>query len=109
MRWVAVIAFIGLFSLNVRDTTKISDETLSNQDTIRTDSTKLINFNLDIKPILQSRCSPCHFIGGKMYQRMPFDKPETILSHQPGVLRRIKAEPDAQKIKDFFAQNAKKD
>jgi hypothetical protein len=35
-------------------------------------------FVSDIRPILQSRCQPCHFQGGQMYQKLPFDKPETI-------------------------------
>src|SRR5437867_12853404 len=32
----------------------------------------------DIRPILQPRCEPCHFQGGQMYEKLPFDKPETI-------------------------------
>jgi hypothetical protein len=35
-------------------------------------------FASDIRPILESRCQPCHFQGGQMYDKLPFDKPETI-------------------------------
>src|SRR4029453_4467858 len=37
-------------------------------------------FASDIRPILQSSCQPCHFQGGKMYEKLPFDKPKQILS-----------------------------
>lgn len=46
-------------------------------------------FEATVRPILRSRCAPCHETGGKMYERMPFDRPATILAHEAGVLRRI--------------------
>jgi len=60
-----------------------------------------VNFEEEIRPILQSRCSPCHFTGGKMYERLPFDEGETILNNSAGILRRIKDETEAKKIRDF--------
>src|SRR5437016_14047391 len=36
------------------------------------------DFEKEIKPIFRSRCMPCHFPGGKVYDKLPFDKPETI-------------------------------
>lgn len=45
-----------------------------------------------IRPIVQTRCSPCHERGGKMYGRLPFDDPKVLSSHSEGVLRRLKAE-----------------
>jgi hypothetical protein len=35
-------------------------------------------FESEVRPILEKRCTPCHFPGGKMYDRLPFDKPGTI-------------------------------
>jgi len=32
-----------------------------------------------VRPILEQRCTPCHFTGGKMYARLPFDRAETIV------------------------------
>ena len=57
-----------------------------------------------IQPIFQSRCMPCHFPGGKMYARMPFDNPQTLRDHSEGILRRITGEEEAKKIKDFLKQ-----
>ena len=41
-------------------------------------SGKKPDFETQIKPIFQARCQPCHFSGGRVYDKMPFDKPETI-------------------------------
>src|SRR5688572_11076423 len=37
-----------------------------------------VDFDSQIKPILQSKCMPCHFSGGQMYERLPFDRSDTI-------------------------------
>jgi len=37
-----------------------------------------VDFDSQVKPILQSKCMPCHFSGGQMYDSLPFDKPATI-------------------------------
>jgi hypothetical protein len=60
-----------------------------------------VDFVRDVKPIV-SRCTPCHFEGGKMYGPMPFDKPETI--HKLGVklFTRIKDAKEQAVIKRFM-------
>jgi hypothetical protein len=67
-----------------------------------------INFSSQIEPILVKNCSPCHFTGGKMYERMPFDKDTTIINHEAGVLKRIKGEENLI-IKAFIRQNKRDD
>lgn len=64
-----------------------------------------INFETQVQPILQKNCSPCHFPGGKLFAKLPFDKSETIISHVPGILKRIKKEEEANIIKRFATQN----
>ena len=68
--------------------------------------TDTIHFESQIQPILIKNCSPCHFTGGKMYERMPFDKDTTIINHEAGILRRIKGE-ETLIIKTFIDQNKK--
>ena len=63
-----------------------------------------INYQAQIQPILQKNCSPCHFVGGKMYAKMPFDKAETIVSHEDGILKRIKKEEENKLIRQFILQ-----
>lgn len=65
-----------------------------------------IDFPTQVQPILVKNCSPCHFTGGKMYEKMPFDKDTTILNHQAGILKRIKGE-DNVLIKSFVEQKTK--
>jgi len=63
-----------------------------------------IDFATQVQPILIKNCSPCHFTGGKMYERMPFDKDTTIINHEAGILRRIKGDENSV-IKTFIQQN----
>lgn len=52
-------------------------------------------FATSVRPILEAHCTPCHFPGGKMYERLPFDKAETLASHREGALRRLKGDDRA--------------
>ena len=66
-----------------------------------------ISFTDHIQPILVTRCSPCHFTGGKMHAKMPFDKAATILNPEvkDGILKRIKDEKENEMIKRFIEKN----
>ena len=66
-----------------------------------------INFKSQIQPLLVKNCSPCHFPGGKMYEKLPFDKEETIVNHEPGVFKRIKKENEVSLVKQFIDQYRK--
>jgi hypothetical protein len=70
------------------------------------DTTEFLAFDQDIVPILKSRCSPCHFPGGKMYAKMPFDQSKTITDHREGVLKRFK-DPELMKLKAYLDQEAR--
>jgi hypothetical protein len=60
-------------------------------------------FQTEVKPLLLRRCSPCHAPGGRMYERMPFDTPATIVEHQAGILRRIN-DPDEHALIERWVQ-----
>ena len=49
-------------------------------------------FRTTIRPILATRCAPCHNPGGRMYARLPFDDPKVVSSHSQGILRRLKGD-----------------
>jgi hypothetical protein len=59
-------------------------------------------FETRVLPILQDRCSPCHFEGGKMYARMPFDQPGTIRVLGTALFSRIRDEEERQAIREFL-------
>ena len=61
-------------------------------------------FETEIKPIFQARCQPCHFQGGKVYDKMPFDKPETITRLGEKLFTRIKDKEEQRLIREFLAQ-----
>ncbi|HKS24703.1 MAG TPA: hypothetical protein VJZ76_18040 [Thermoanaerobaculia bacterium] len=60
------------------------------------------SFDADVKPILQ-RCTPCHFPGGKMYDKLPFDRPETVVKLGERLFTRIHKEDERAKIRRFLA------
>lgn len=60
------------------------------------------NFDTQIKPIFQARCQPCHFQGGQVYDKMPFDKPETITRLGTKLFTRIKDEKEQKLIREFL-------
>jgi hypothetical protein len=66
-------------------------------------TTRKPDFATEIKPIFQARCQPCHFPGGKVYDRLPFDKPETITKLGAKLFTRIKDEKEQRLIRDFLA------
>ena len=67
-------------------------------------TTARVDFPTQIKPMLEAKCQPCHFSGGKVYAKMPFDRPETIKTMGTKLFTRIKDENERQLIRDFLAQ-----
>ena len=67
-------------------------------------SNSRVDFDTQIKPILQSRCMPCHFSGGAQYEKLPFDRPETIKKLGTKLFTRIHDENHRRLIRDFLAQ-----
>lgn len=61
------------------------------------------DFATTVKPLLEKKCQPCHFTGGKMYDRLPFDRPETIRKLGEKLFTRIREEPDRAVIRAFLA------
>lgn len=63
-----------------------------------------VDFDTQLKPIFKSKCMPCHFSGGQMYDKLPFDKPETIKKLGTRLFTRIKQEDERRLIEDFLTQ-----
>jgi hypothetical protein len=63
-----------------------------------------VDFDSQVKPILQSKCMPCHFNGGVMYERMPFDRAETIKKLGTKLFTRIHDENQRRVIREFLEQ-----
>ena len=63
-----------------------------------------MDFARDVQPILAGRCQPCHFPGGRMYDRLPFDRPETIRQLGTKLFTRVKDEGSQATIRQFLEQ-----
>ena len=70
----------------------------------KAESPARIDFATQIKPLLDPKCQPCHFNGGKVYATMPFDRAETIKTLGTKLFTRIKDKKQQQLIRDFLAQ-----
>lgn len=62
-----------------------------------------VDFATDVRPILEAGCRPCHFEGGVMYAKLPFDRPETIRHLGEMLFTRIDAPEDQATIRAFLA------
>ena len=80
MKLLVLFGFIFIFGWLESSTKKLPEK--STQKTIALEDT--IHFTSQIQPILVKNCSPCHFTGGKMYERMPFDKEVLSLTMKRG-------------------------
>ncbi len=65
-----------------------------------------VDFQSEILPILEARCQPCHFPGGKMYDRLPFDRPETLYLLGTKLFTRIRDADEQALLRDFLEQGA---
>ncbi|HUP59334.1 MAG TPA: hypothetical protein VNA69_02815 [Thermoanaerobaculia bacterium] len=63
-----------------------------------------VDFARDVRPILERRCQPCHFEGGKMYAKLPFDRAETIDRLGTKLFSRIKKDEEQALIRAFLAR-----
>ncbi len=108
MRVVLILVATGLLLVESGDLAKPSAATsMVSAARVSTPSTPKprVDFDTQLKPIFQSKCMPCHFSGGQMYDRLPFDKPATIRTLGTRLFTRIKDENQRHLIEDFLSQS----
>lgn len=59
-------------------------------------------FETEVQPILATHCQPCHFPGGSMHERLPFDRAETIVTLGERLLSRIDDEEERRVIREYL-------
>lgn len=64
-----------------------------------------VDFARDIQPILQRRCTPCHFPGGSMHAKLPFDRGETVDHLGTKLFSRIKDAKEQELIRKYLARD----
>ena len=106
MRSVLVLIGMGLLLVESGGTVKSARMPQVIASATTTSAAKeRVDFDTQLKPIFQSKCMPCHFSGGQMYDRLPFDKPATIRKLGTRLFTRIKEENDRRMIEDFLTQS----
>ena len=104
MRMVLGVVAMGLLLVESGSVAKPARKT-ENVAPVTTSTAKArVDFETQLKPIFKSKCMPCHFSGGQMYDRLPFDKPETIRKLGKKLFTRINEENDRRLIEDFLNQ-----
>jgi hypothetical protein len=104
MRIVLGVVAMGLLLVESGNIAKPARKAEPATVTTSTTAKARVDFETQLKPIFQSKCMPCHFSGGKVYDRLPFDKPETIRKLGTKLFTRIKDENDRRLIEDFLTQ-----
>ena len=107
MRIVLVLIAVGLLRVESGGVARPASKTvIASSAPVSTSSVPKarVDFDSQIQPIFKSKCMPCHFTGGQMYDRLPFDKPETIRKLGVKVFTRIKQEDERRLIEDFLSQ-----
>ena len=109
MRSILILIGMGLLLLESGGTISSvrMPEVVASAATVSTPSAPKarVDFDTQLKPIFQSKCMPCHFSGGKMYDRLPFDQPATIRKLGTRLFTRIKEENERRLIEDFLTQS----
>lgn len=103
MRAVLGVVAIGLLLVESGSIAKLA-RNADNVAPVSSTAKARVDFETQLKPIFKSKCMPCHFSGGQMYERLPFDKPETIRKLGTKLFTRIKEDNDRRLIEDFLAQ-----
>ena len=65
---------------------------------------KDVQFARDVQPIMEKRCQPCHFPGGKIHAKLPFDQAATIDKLGTKLFSRIKKDDEQAVIRAFLAR-----
>ena len=108
MRLVLVLVAMGLLLVESGSVARpAAVRNIVLRGTISTSATTKarVDFDTQLKPIFQSKCMPCHFSGGQVYDRLPFDKPATIRKLGTKLFTRIKDENERRLIEDFLSQS----
>jgi hypothetical protein len=64
-------------------------------------------FESELRPLLEQRCGRCHFPGGRMHERLPFDDEATVrMLGREKLFTRIEDEDGRRIVDAFFGQPA---
>jgi hypothetical protein len=65
-----------------------------------------LEFARDVLPILEQRCTPCHFPGGVMHERLPFETEGTSRVLGTKLFTRLRKPEDQVVVRAWLEQEA---
>ena len=65
-------------------------------------------YKKDVLPLLQANCNPCHFPGGKVYEKLPFDDSVTVAKLGKKLNTRLKEKEQQVIINSWVELSMKK-
>jgi len=68
----------------------------------------LYTYQKNILPLLQANCNPCHFPGGKVYKKLPFDNYKTVATLGKKLNTRLKEKGQQDLINKWVGSGVKK-
>jgi hypothetical protein len=104
---VLIVMSLGVMTYSCSRTTRISSitPTVKAETRISASPTNAkVDFDSQIAPLLKSKCMPCHFSGGKVYDKLPFDRAQTIKTLGTKLFTRIHDENERKLIREFLSQ-----
>ena len=103
VRMILLLLSVALFSYACAHTIGASSLAVSTEKPPPVTDQK-VSFENDIQPILKAKCQSCHFPGGRMYDKLPFDRAETIKKLGTKLFTRLRDEHDQKLISQFLSQ-----
>jgi hypothetical protein len=67
--------------------------------------TNPVTFKADVAPLLAEKCRPCHFKGGKVFDKLPFDDYKTVAKVGARLNTRLKGK-DAELVSRWIARGS---
>src|SRR5258706_7435700 len=102
---VSIVSCYGCGRMNAgtRITPTPSASSAEKSTPVSATTTARVDFPTQIKPMLEAKCQPCHFSGGKGYRKMPFDRPATIKTTGSEPITPVKHGTGRQLIRGLLA------
>ncbi|MCI0707587.1 MAG: hypothetical protein L0Y80_08910 [Ignavibacteriae bacterium] len=102
MSHVILIITVAIAALNFSKPTTV-DRQRSDPDSTEA----LVTFGQQIAPLLKTNCSPCHFEGGQVYGRYPFDDYVTVKKLGEQLNTRLKEKGQKSLVTDWLKSGAR--
>jgi hypothetical protein len=97
---IGLLLIVGIVYTTVSSGVPQKQKTSQQQDTLYT-------YKKNIFPMLEANCKPCHFPGGKVYKKLPFDDSVTVAHLGKKLNTRLKKKEQQEIVKRWVERETK--